>query len=60
MLVMADEKNVVLQVDVKESTRTRLKLQAVRLGTTMGELADQILSEALTKFEQESSNEPNH
>ena len=60
MLVMADEKNVVLQVDVKESTRTRLKLQAVRLGTTMGELADQILSEALTKLEQQSSNEPNH
>ncbi len=42
-----------LQVEVRESTRTRLKLQAVRLGVTMGELADELLNEALNKLEQE-------
>ncbi len=47
------ENKVMLQVEVRESTRTRLKLQAVRLGVTMGELADQLLNEALNKLEQE-------
>jgi len=42
-----------LQVEVRESTRTRLKLQAVRLGFTMGELADELLDEALNKLEQQ-------
>ena len=42
-----------LQVEVRESTRTRLKLQAVRLGVTMGELADDLLDEALNKLEQQ-------
>ncbi len=42
-----------LQVEVRESTRTRLKLQAVRLGVTMGELADELLDEALNKLEQQ-------
>ncbi len=54
MLAMAkNEKIVVLQVDVRESTRTRLKLQAVKMGVTMGELADRILSEALRKLEEQ-------
>jgi hypothetical protein len=47
------ENKVMLQVEVRESTRTRLKLQAVRLGVTMGELADELLNEALNKLEQE-------
>lgn len=52
MLAMPEkEKTVVLQADVKESTRTRLKLQAVRLGVTMGFLADQLLDEGLKKLE---------
>lgn len=42
-----------LQVEVRESTRTRLKLQAVRLGVTMGELADELLDKALNKLEQQ-------
>lgn len=54
MLAMPDqEKTVVLQADVKESTRTRLKLQAVRLGTTMSSLAEQILDEGLKKLEKQ-------
>jgi hypothetical protein len=47
------ENKVMLQVEVRESTRTRLKLQAVRLGVTMGELADELLDEALNKLEQQ-------
>jgi hypothetical protein len=47
------ENRVMLQVEVRESTRTRLKLQAVRLGFTMGELADELLDEALNKLEQQ-------
>jgi hypothetical protein len=51
---MTDTENkVMLQVEVRESTRTRLKLQAVRLGVTMGELADELLDEALNKLEQQ-------
>lgn len=51
---MAEAENkVMLQVEVRESTRTRLKIQAVRLGRTMGELADQLLDEVLSKLEQE-------
>ncbi|WP_180268012.1 hypothetical protein [Nostoc linckia] len=54
MLVMSqEEKTVVLQTDIKESLRTRLKLQAVRLGTTMSLLTEQILDEALKKLEQQ-------
>lgn len=55
MLAMTDqEKIVVLQVDVRESTRTRLRIQAVKMGVTMGELADRILDEALKKLEEQS------
>lgn len=54
IVVMTEAENkVMLQVEVRESTRTRLKLQAVRLGITMGELADELLNEALNKLEQE-------
>lgn len=53
MLVMSkEEKTVVLQTDVRESIRTRLKLQAVRLGTTMSSLTEEILNEGLKKLEQ--------
>jgi class 3 adenylate cyclase len=56
MLVMPDqEKTVVLQADVRNSTRTRLKLQAVRLGITMSLLADEILDEGLKKLEQQEA-----
>jgi len=48
-----EEKTVVLQTDVRESLRTRLKLQAVRLGTTMSLLAEEILDEGLKKLEQQ-------
>jgi hypothetical protein len=55
MLAMTkDEKIVVLQVDVRESIRTRLKVQAVKRGITMGELADRILDEALKKLEEQN------
>ncbi len=42
-----------LQVEVRESIRTRLKVQSVQKGVTMGELAEQILDEALKKLEKE-------
>ena len=54
MLAMSEQKTVVLQTDVRDSIRTRLKLQAVRLGITMSILADQILDEGLKKLEQEN------
>ncbi|AFZ15699.1 hypothetical protein Cri9333_4943 (plasmid) [Crinalium epipsammum PCC 9333] len=47
------EKTVMLQVEVKESIRTRLRVQAVQRGLTMGELAEQILDQALKKLEKE-------
>jgi hypothetical protein len=54
MLAMAErEKIVPLQVDIRESTRTRLRVQAVKMGITMGELADRILDEALKKLEKQ-------
>jgi uncharacterized membrane protein YjjB (DUF3815 family) len=54
MLAMVEkEKRVPLQVDVRESTRTRLKVQAVKMGVTMGELIDQILDEELKKLEKQ-------
>lgn len=54
IVVMTEAENkVMLQVEVRESTRTRLKLQAVRLGVTMGDLADELLNEALNKLEQQ-------
>ncbi|ARV63379.1 hypothetical protein BZZ01_32800 (plasmid) [Nostocales cyanobacterium HT-58-2] len=52
---MSAEKMVVLQTDVRESIRTRLKLQAVRLGTTMSLLAEQILDEGLQKLERQEN-----
>lgn len=52
---MSAEKMVVLQTDVRESVRTRLKLQAVRLGTTMSQLAEQILDEGLQKLERQEN-----
>ena len=54
MLAMAEnEKIVPLQVDVRESTRTRLRVQAVKRGITMGELTERILDEALKKLEKQ-------
>ncbi|WDD30131.1 hypothetical protein PQG02_00315 (plasmid) [Nostoc sp. UHCC 0926] len=50
-----EEKTVVLQTDVRESLRTRLKLQAVRLGTTMSLLAQDILDEGLKNIEQQEA-----
>lgn len=46
------EKRVVLQADIRESVRTRLKLQAVQLGTTMNNLVDRMLDEALKQLEE--------
>ena len=53
MVQSENSKTVMLQVDVKEVTRTRLKLQAIRLGTTMSSLADQILAERLDQLEKQ-------
>jgi hypothetical protein len=54
MLAMAENERIVpLQVDVRESTRTRLKVQAVKRGITMGELIDKILDEELKKLEKQ-------
>ncbi len=55
MLAMSEEKTVVLQTDVRESIRTRLKLQAVRSGVTMSLLAEQILDQGLKKLEQQET-----
>ena len=52
MLIMPKkEKIVVLQVDVPESFRTRLRIQALKRGITMGELLLQIVEEPLKKLE---------
>lgn len=40
-----------LQLDVSEDTKTRLKLQAVREGATMSEVAEKALREYLEKVE---------
>lgn len=54
MLAMAEKDKIVpLQVDIRESTRTRLRVQAVKMGVTMGELTDRILDEALKKLEEQ-------
>lgn len=53
VLAMSEqEKRVVLQADIRESVRTRLKLQAVQLGTTMSNLVDRMLDEALKQLEE--------
>jgi hypothetical protein len=51
----SQDSEVMLQVAVRESTRTRLKVQSVKLGMTMGELCDRLLDEALTKLEQQGN-----
>lgn len=54
MLAMPKKvKTVVLQVDVPESFRTRLRIQALKLGITMGELLLQIAEVPLNKLESE-------
>ncbi|BAU10867.1 hypothetical protein LEP3755_13590 [Leptolyngbya sp. NIES-3755] len=40
-----------LQVEVKKTIRTRLKIQSIQQNTTMGELTERILDEALSKLE---------
>ena len=53
--VMAEEqeKSVMLQVEVPESIRARLKMEAIRQGTTMSDLAKKILDTTLPKFEED-------
>ncbi|KJH69540.1 hypothetical protein [Aliterella atlantica] len=51
LMAERQEKLVMLQVEVPESIRARLKMEAIRQGTTMGELAQKILNEALPNFE---------
>lgn len=51
---MGKEKIIRLQVDVPESIRTRLKLEAVRTGQNMGEVAEEILDEGLRKREEQN------
>jgi len=48
------EKTVMLQVSVGESIRTRLKVQSIQKGFTMGNLTAQILDEALKKLENDA------
>ena len=45
------DKLIVLQVHVPESFRTRLKMQSVRLGITMGDLLLQLTEQTLKKLE---------
>lgn len=48
MLVMTNkDKKVVLHVEVEESTRTRLRLEAVRRGISMGQLLEEILDKTI-------------
>jgi hypothetical protein len=55
MLVMIrKDKKVVLHVDVEESTRTRLRLEAVRRGISMGQLLDEILDKAIPQLDNEA------
>ena len=51
LMAERQEKLVMLQVEVPESIRARLKMEAIRQGTTMGELAQKILNELLPNFE---------
>ena len=51
LMAERQEKLVMLQVEVPESIRARLKMEAIRQGTTMGELAQEILNETLPNFE---------
>ncbi|MBA2750250.1 MAG: hypothetical protein H0U45_16360 [Tatlockia sp.] len=51
LMAERQEKLVMLQVEVPESIRARLKMEAIRQGTTMGELAQKILNEVLPNFE---------
>jgi hypothetical protein len=51
LMAERQEKLVMLQVEVPESIRARLKMEAIRQGTTMGELTQKILNEALPNFE---------
>jgi hypothetical protein len=44
------EKIVVLQVDVPESFRTKLRIEALKQGITMGELLLQVVSPVLKKL----------
>lgn len=56
VLAMSEqERRVVLQADVRESVRTRLKLQAVQLNTTMSSLVDRMLDEGLKQLEEKVS-----
>jgi hypothetical protein len=50
---MTEEKTVYLQLEVPENLRTRLKIEALKQGITMRELAYQILDEALKELEKE-------
>jgi hypothetical protein len=51
MLTMSkQEKIVVLQVDVPESFRTKLRIEALKQGITMGELLLQVVSPVLKKL----------
>ena len=47
------EKTVVLQVDVPESYRTRLRIQALKLGMTMGELLVELTQPLLKSLEED-------
>ena len=44
-----------LQLDVAEDTKTRLKLQAVREGVTMSDIAEKALKEYLDKVEKSAA-----
>ena len=46
---------VMLQVKIRESIRDRLKVQSVVLKESMGDLADRLLDEALTRLENQAA-----
>lgn len=53
MVLMTSEKTVNLQVPVPESLRTRLKVQALKEGITLRDLANRVLEQALKNLEKE-------
>ena len=52
MLVMTkNKKKVVIHIEVEESTRTRLRMEAVRRGITMGQLLGEIVDKTIPPVE---------
>lgn len=51
MIPNQEQEDMRLQVDVSEETKTKLKLQSVKMGKTMSELVEEALKEYLDRLE---------